>query len=228
MSIKEKIQKLVEQTVDSLEKEIGAVQQQLVSVKDEYLAVIRNLSELEKQAKLVSDWSDEVRAAVSKDQSTLEAEQAEFNSTRDAFLSTYEQQSAQYESLKRQISILDREIDDKSKLASSLTDLLNQKELALGELDNITNDYREKLTLVKELNTSIEKLTESKAKAEENFREVNKDIIAQLEEKKTLLRAEDERLTKKAAELNTKESDLRTVEQRWKKIYETKGVGFKI
>jgi len=228
MNITETIVKMVQQVVPSIENEIKAVESRLVETKSAYNRGIAELIDVEGKAAEVRSWL--TREVTEIEAAKTEIQQARLELSQET--STAQEQvvnaSGTVEALKHEFLSLSKKIEELKSERDSIGDIVLIKTGLLEEVSRLNEDATKKSKVVSELTKEIENLTESKSKAESNYLEVNKDIILKIETETKELREYANQLSERSKALDSKEDDLKTVEARWKKLYESKGSGFKI
>lgn len=228
MNITETIVKMVQEVVPGIENEIKRVEQQLKEVQTGYNRALAELIEVNNHASIVKAWS-------TKEVSTIEAIKSQVNQSEVALeqdINKAREEIASIYTTIRSLNVekinLESEVKELYAQRDSIAELESIKSALLKDMARLNDEATAKSKIVSGLNTEIERLTESKSKAESNYREANKELIESIALAQVETRERANQLNEQEKALDMKESDLKTVEARWKKLYEGKGAGFKI
>ena len=228
MNITETIVKMVQQVVPSIENEIKEVESRLVETKSAYSRGIAELIDVEGKASEVRSW-------LTREVTGIESAKTEVHNAKLALAQEIKDANEKVESLNYSAEVLKSEIihleNNIAVLKSereSIGDIETVKSNILNEVERLNKEASDKSKIVSELEIKITHLTASLSKAESNYLEANKDLIASIEKQSKESREYANQLNDRAKMLDAKEDDLKTVEARWKKLYESKGAGFKI
>lgn len=207
--------------IDFFEKEIDFKANELSSLTSNLLA-------LEGQAKIVREWSEGEQKKWDKAWQEYQKLIAEFTEQKEKFSSELDSIKGLKASLLNSTDSLKKEIEALTKEKETLETMTSTKDLLAKDLENINAaviiNRKEQADLISE----IAKLQNSLKGAQESFLKANEDVIKKIESDRLSIIEREKTLAEKKKELDAKEGDLKTVEMRWKKIYESKGVGFKI
>lgn len=216
--------KNIDETFDSLQGVLDDIQSgkdKLANITLEYVKVSSDIEKINKE-------SDEKRLSLSKDINQFENYKQEFEISKKKFeqykLETendFVNKITSRDNLLKEIELLEKKLtnlNDKIKASSVLSD----------KVDSLTKEITEKNTELDKINvaidTSIITLEKQKVDSKKEL-DIARD---ELEKVKKIVLPTIEQLNEREKKIAIKEESLKIIEERYKRLYADKGVGFKV
>lgn len=228
MTLKEKITNLIIDFTDELEGELEFLTSGIDKANIGYSKASEALSEIQAQVQDTKVWAHKERTEIEFEKKTLQEERNRFEQERNAFVLSKDALQAELITKTAEKSRLDRDIKDRETILHSTENLTIVKQELLNELSQLSLVIEEKKSIYKELLVDIEESFNEHRVSTELFQKENEDRIQKIDFQIENIMVREANLAQISKEQNIKENDLRIVEQRWRKIYESKGASFKV
>lgn len=228
MNWKEVIMSTIQSAVSSIEGELAEAKKATEDQRASYLAVLAQYTNVQKQ--LADHQAQMIRevAEIDKERKFVESERQSVEDSSRRF--NAEASRIQEELIQKRdtIAAMDKEIVARKGELKSVATLGAQKSLLLSEISKLESDIESRLKTLQDaelrLTGASQRLAEVERTAETKFGET----LANLDKQMAAIRVAEGNLKQRELKVSEKEEALKTIESRYQKLYNEKGLRFKL
>lgn len=203
--------------LDTVIKSIEEGESKLVSLSLDYTNLENEISEIRSNIQLEMNKLNRNKAEHLEDVNNFKSQVDKFEKRKSEFENNLNSYIKTKDKLTSDIDLLNKEL-------KSLETKIKAKTVLANELDAVKKELSDKNCSLKEVLEKIEVLKTDKIKLTQELDKINKEI----EEKRKIVLPTIEDLKEREKAILVKESDLKIIIDRYKKLYGEKGSGFNI
>lgn len=228
MQFRQKIEAIINPVVYLLEESFAEAEQLVKNKQVEYRDLSTSYTELLADLTAINDKISKDKEDVARGLGKINADRLQLESDRNNFITEAEKIHTELIEKRDAIELLKKEIEERKSELKTITVLTKQKDVLIAELSKINSELSFKSTQMKEVESKLDIAVKNTNAEINRLSTLNKDIEEALSARTTKVLEREQIVASKEKKLLEKEEDLRTIEGRWKKLYESKGAGFKI
>jgi chromosome segregation ATPase len=201
--------------------EIELANKKLLSVTLEYSTVVENTNKLNKET------NDSI-VSLQRDINSFNKEKEEFNNSVNKFNQTKSLFEKDYSNKVSSRDSISKEIETLSVKLESIKNQIDAKETISKELKSLGEEVVSKSDELNQLNQSIVDIKKDIDRMKLDGKKELQETILDIETRRKTVLPTIEMLNEREKSLNEKEKGIAIIEARYKRLYQEKGVGFKL
>ena len=228
MELKRKIEALISPLTVELENSFAEAETLLKSKQSEYQELSIAYTELLGEVTSTKDKFEKEKQDIKRAFDEIESESLTLDNEKDVFYSEAQKINESLILKRDEIELLNKEITERKAELKTVEVLTKQKDILTSDLARVNSELTTKGTLIKEAEGKLELAIAATNKEIDRLSTLNAEVEQSLADRTIKVISREQAADAKEKKLNEKEEDLKTIEARWKKLYESKGAGFKI